>query len=679
VKAPKINSMTKTPNKLQHESSPYLLQHAYNPVDWHPWNDETLELARRSNRMMLVSIGYSACHWCHVMEHESFEDVGVAEIMNKHFVCIKVDREERPDVDHFFMEAIQLMGGRGGWPLNCFALPDGRPVWGGTYFRKEQWKSILQQIASLWDAQSDDLYGQADQLVEAMKNNQKALTQTTGLDNLSLLKAMVEKNKTSFDPRYGGNLGAPKFPMPDSLRFHFLMGIKQSDGDLLNHVEISLDKMATSGLYDQIGGGFARYAVDERWHIPHFEKMLYDNAQLIGLYADAYRHYQKPLFEEIVRDSISFLLNDMIGPEGAFYSALDADSEGVEGKYYVWTKAEFQEVLGEDEAIIGEYFGLGKQALWEDGLNVLVVPEEKAAFCKRHQMELAVFENKLKTAKEKLRNHRAKRIAPGLDDKRLLSWNALQISALLTAYEVFGEESWLKQAQRTVAFIIREMRQQDGGLNRSWKNGKVKIPAFLDDYSLMINALVHLYQNDANESHLILAKEWAGYVIQNFYNSEVKLFDFTPKDQSDLAVRPREVYDNVIPSSNAAMCMALVKLGILFEDASFLKMAEEMIHLLKDTMLKHPSGFSHWAQAFMLLEQQALVILRGPGALEANKKLRSKVPVHMLTAASEIDSAIPSVSDKPLTNRLQFWYCDRMGCQRPVEHLDELISGMQSS
>lgn len=494
-----------------------------------------------------------------------------------------------------------------------------------------------------------------------------------------MLKAMVKKNKTSFDPIFGGNLGAPKFPMPDSLRFYFLMGIMQSDGDLVNHVELSLDKMATSGLYDQIGGGFARYAVDERWHIPHFEKMLYDNAQLIGLYADAYHHYQKPLYEEVVRDSISFLLNDMIGPEGAFYSALDADSEGVEGKYYVWTKPEFQEVLGEDAAIIGEYFGLGKQAVWEDGLNVLVAPEEKAAFCKRHQMELAEFEQKIKTAKEKLLTYRSKRMAPGLDDKRLLSWNALQISALLSAYEVFGEESWLKQAQRTVAFIIREMRQEDGGLYRSWKNGKAKISAFLDDYSLMINALVHLYQNDANESHLMLAKDLAAYVIQNFHNSEVKLFDFTPKDQGDLVVRPRELYDNVIPSSNAAMCMALVKVGILFEDATFLRMAEEMLDSQKDTMLKHPSGFSHWAQAQMLLEQQTLVIVRGPGALEANKKLRGKMPFHILTAASETDSSIPSVSEKPLSNRLQFWFCDRMGCQRPVEQLDELISGMQSS
>ncbi len=671
--------MTKSPNKLKHENSPYLLQHAYNPVEWHPWNDETLKLARQSNRMMLVSIGYSACHWCHVMEHESFEDVGVAEIMNKHFVCIKVDREERPDVDHFFMEAIQLMGGRGGWPLNCFALPDGRPVWGGTYFRKEQWKSILQQIASLWDAQSSDLYGQADQLVEALKNTQKTVAKSTAMDNLSLLKAMVEKNKSSFDPRYGGNMGAPKFPMPDSLRLPFMMGMQHDDADLLKHVELTLDKMATSGLYDQIGGGFARYAVDERWHIPHFEKMLYDNAQLIGLYAEAYRFYQKPLYEEVVHDSIGFLMKSLMGPEGAFYSALDADSEGVEGKYYVWTKSEFQEVLGEDAALIGEYFGIDKEALWEDGLNVLVVPEEKNAFCKRHQMEVSVFNEKLEYAKKKLLNYRSKRIAPALDDKRLLSWNALQISALLSAYEVFGEKKWLKQAGHTVDFILKEMRQNDGGLYRSWKNGKAKIPAFLDDYSLMINALIHLYQNESQESHLLLAKELTEYVVKNFYDSKMSLFDFIPIGQSDLAVRPREVYDNVIPSSNAAMCMALAKLGILFEDTPYLKKAEKMIDSQKDVMIKHPSGFTHWAQALMLLEQQALIIVRGPGAHEANKQLRRSVPGSMLTAASEGDSAIPAVSDKPLAEKLQFWFCDHKGCQMPVNEIDDLLAHLQKS
>ncbi len=664
--------MTKKPNGLISENSPYLLQHAYNPVDWCAWNEETLDKARKSNRMLLVSIGYSSCHWCHVMERESFEDESVANIMNEHFICVKVDREERPDVDHFFMEAIHLLGGRGGWPLNCFALPDGRPVWGGTYFKREQWKSIMLQIAKLWEKQSPDLFTQADHLIQAIKEIRTTDKAKDTESITALLHHMATECKSAFDPLHGGDAGAPKFPMPDKLRFLLLMGVTNSDNDLIEHVERSLDKMASGGIYDQVGGGFARYSVDARWHVPHFEKMLYDNAQLISLYAEAYKVFKKPLYEEIVNDSLLFLTKNMMGDEGAFYCALDADSEGVEGKYYVWTLSEFDTILGEDAGLIGAYFGIGNEAVWEDELNVLVIPEEKARFCEKHHLEIKAFEKKLETARKKLLAHRSERIAPGLDDKRLLSWNALQISALATAYDVFGNKNWLIQARKTSDFILSAMRRPAAGLFRSWKNGKAKIKAFLDDYSLMINALIQLYQSDSDESYLLDAYTLSDYVIKHFYNEKESVFEYTPKGYFELVVHPREIYDNVIPSSNASMCMALVKLGMLFENQSYLSMAEKMIRCQFNMMNKYPSGFTHWGQALYLLENQAMVILRGPNANEACKTLRRCIPLYILTAASYGNSSIPVVANKRLGGSLKYWYCDHRGCQLPVEKISDL-------
>ncbi len=677
----KLKIMTKRANSLINENSPYLLQHAYNPVDWHPWNDETLRLARESNRMMLVSIGYAACHWCHVMEHESFEDETIAQIMNQHFICIKVDREERPDVDHFFMEAIQLLGIRGGWPLNCFALPDGRPVWGGTYFRKDQWQSVLEQLAALWQSKSADLLEQADQIMEAMKNVETTENTTKSSDYKTFLSKMCQQLQTSFDSVNGGNRGAPKFPMPGQLQFLLNMGHHLENSAINDHVQFSLEKMARGGIYDQIGGGFARYSVDERWHIPHFEKMLYDNAQLISLYAEGFRVFQKPLFETVVRESIAFLQRDLLGPEGAYYSALDADSEGVEGKYYVWAKNEFESALGENATLISSYFGIDKQALWENKLNVPVVPETISAFCQQHGLDPEQFTHLLKQSKEKLLSERSKRIPPALDDKRLLSWNALQISALIKAYVVFNEEKWLEQARHTMHFILKEMRQTDGGLFRTWKNGQAKIPAFLDDYSFLIHALIQLYQTDGNEKYVNEAHQLTQYVIAHFSEAEKPGFAFTSMAQTDLAVRPREVHDNVIPSSNAMMCHNLISLGMFFEDQKFMGMAHEMLERQMPLMQKFPASFYLWAQCLWLINKQAMVVVRGPGATSILQELCARLPPATLTAAAENESSIPIVADKPVSKGLQYWFCDSQGCRLPVQDLTVLgnLLGLGSS
>lgn len=661
----------KTPNRLIHETSPYLLQHAYNPVHWQPWSPETLQQARDENKMLLVSIGYSACHWCHVMEHESFEDQSVAEIMNQNFICIKVDREERPDVDHFFMDVVQLLGGRGGWPLNCFALPNGKPVWGGTYFRKSQWKEILLQMAELWENQSADLLEQAEQLIQGLSNKNASANEDDFQGDKVVLK-MAENSKSTFDPIHGGTLGAPKFPMPAVIRFQLMAGLLHNDAQLLQHVKKTLLGMANGGIYDQIGGGFARYSVDERWHVPHFEKMLYDNAQLIGLYAAGFQHFKTPQFEEVVRETISFSLRELLSEEGLFYSALDADSEGVEGKFYVWTADDFDQVLGSEAELFSKWFGIGKEAFWEDALNVPVQPHDQKLFCEKYDLTPNEFQSKLKQAKKKLLESRSKRVRPALDDKRLLSWNALMINELTEAYLIFQEEEWLAIAQKAANFILSEMRQADGGLYRSWKDGKAKIPAFLDDYSFFMEALIQLYQADHNENHLLEANELLQYTLNHFFDQEKDLFFFTPSYNNDLKVKPVETYDNVIPSSNAAVCMVLIKLGIYFEEENYLAIAKKMLGQQLTLMEKYPTSFAYWGQSLHLLNHQPLLVVGGKEAQTELMKIKKTWTKTMLTATAKESSSIPAIASKPFDEDLQLWYCDINGCRTAVPDVAQL-------
>lgn len=655
----------KTPNRLIHESSPYLLQHAYNPVQWQPWSAETLQQALDENKMLLVSIGYSACHWCHVMEHESFEDQAVAEIMNQNFICVKVDREERPDVDHFFMDAVQLLGGRGGWPLNCFALPDGKPVWGGTYFRKTQWKEILLQMAELWHTQSTDLLEQAEQLIQGLSGASASADADDFQGDKTVLK-MAENSKSTFDAIHGGTLGAPKFPMPAVLRFQLMAGLLHNDKQLLQHVKKSLLGMANGGIYDQIGGGFARYSVDERWHVPHFEKMLYDNAQLIGVYAAGFRHFQLPSLDAVVRETVAFSMRELLAEEGLFYSALDADSEGIEGKYYVWTADEFNQVLGSEAELFAKWFGIGKEAFWEDALNVPVQPFAQKTFCENHGLTPTEFHSRLNQAKKNLHESRSKRVRPALDDKRLLSWNALMITGLTEAYLVFQEPEWLAAAQKATHFILSDMQQDEGGLYRSWKDGKAKIPAFLDDYSFFMEALIQLYQADLNENHLLKANELLQYTLKHFFDEEKNLFFFTPAYNNDLKVKPVETYDNVIPSSNAVICLVLIQLGIYFETENYLAIAKKMLAGQLPLMEKYPTSFSYWGQALHLLNHQSLLVVGGKEAQAELMEIKKSWSKTMLTGVVNESSSIPAIASKPLNENLQLWYCDIKGCRTAV-------------
>lgn len=665
-------------NLLIHETSPYLLQHAHNPVDWHPWNDETLALARRQNKMLLVSIGYSACHWCHVMEHESFEDEQVAAVMNRHFVCVKVDREERPDVDQFFMEAVQLISGRGGWPLNCFALPDGRPVWGGTYFRKDQWMSVLQQISQLFESQSPDLFEQADQLTQGIKANH-GLTAQINVDSLHANWAVefTEQLLKQLDYNQGGTQGAPKFPLPDLLMLEAVLSGQVERARFAEHLNLSLIKMAEGGIFDQIGGGFSRYSVDSRWHVPHFEKMLYDNAQLITVYAEAWRQNQNPFFEEVVRKTIDFLQSELSEKTGLFMSALDADSEGEEGKFYVWTKHEWDLILGENAALMADYYGIDEKALWEDGKNVLVRAMDLESLSAKHQMSVQECLQIIEDSSSKLKTARDKRVKPGLDDKCLLSWNALLMTGLVRAAAVFGEKKWFDMAQKINHAISTNLLDGEGDLKRSWKNGQAKINGFLDDYAFYINALFELFQYSAEEKYALQAKKLIAYCFSHFFDEEKQSFTYVRRNSNQLQVETFENHDNVMPSSNASMAMALIKAGMIFEDAHLMAVSRQMIANQMPDMKRFPSSFSHWARALRMLEAQKMVCFTGDDKAAAASMLMGKLSAEvMIVAGSKND--LPVLREKNDVGSLRFYYCDQNGCSLPVANFDALLKIMQT-
>lgn len=665
-------------NRLIHETSPYLLQHAHNPVDWHPWNGDTLALARQKNKMLLVSIGYSACHWCHVMEHESFEDQTVATVMNKHFICVKVDREERPDVDQFFMEAVQLISGRGGWPLNCFALPDGRPVWGGTYFRKDQWLSVLQQISGLFETQSPDLFEQAEQLTKGIKSNHEFAQQIS-------IEALEEDWQTGFkeqllrqlDAELGGTRGAPKFPLPDLLLLEACFAKRTHGKQFSDHLHLSLKKMAEGGIFDQIGGGFSRYSVDNRWHVPHFEKMLYDNAQLLTVYTEAWRQDQNPLYKEVVKQTIAFLSAELLEKTGLFMSALDADSDGEEGKFYVWTQAEWNLVLEKDALLMADYFGIGGKALWEEEKNVLVKAMDAETLAKKHQLSPEACQQIIDSSINKLKKFREKRIHPSRDDKSLLSWNALLMQAFTRSAAVFDEKEWFERALQINRAIAANLLQPNGSLLRSWKNGQAKIGAFLDDYAFFIHALFDLYQYSAEEEHALAAKRLIGYCFTNFFDDQKKSFTYVQRNSNQLQVETFENHDNVLPSSNASMAKALIKAGMIFENEAFIAIAKQMIANQMPSMKQFPSSFSHWAQALLLLESQRMVCITGKDSASAASQLMRKLPAEVIIVAGLPDN-IPVLQDKKDFESLRYYFCDRDGCKLPVDDVDLLLNHLPS-
>ncbi|MBO9672313.1 MAG: thioredoxin domain-containing protein [Sphingobacteriaceae bacterium] len=665
-------------NNLIHASSPYLLQHAHNPVNWYEWGIEALEKAKAENKLILVSIGYSACHWCHVMERESFENHEVAEVMNRHFVCIKVDREERPDIDQIYMYAIQLMTGSGGWPLNCICLPDQRPIYGGTYFRKNDWINILENVAALWTNEPNKAIQYAERLTSGIKDSEKIIAAETAEEyTQEHLTEIIDPWKRHFDIGYGGYNRAPKFPLPNNWVFLLRYGFLKDDESVFTAVCHTLEEMSRGGIYDQIGGGFARYSVDDKWHVPHFEKMLYDNAQLISLYAEAYQCTKFDSFKQTVVETINWVSDEMTSADGLFYSALDADSEGIEGKFYVWDKAEFDQILREDAQLIGAYYNIIEDGNWEEEqTNILRKTISDDDLLAKFNITAEVLYDKVNSAKEKLLAVRSKRIRPGLDDKCLTAWNGMMIKALADAAEILNHKPYYEKASTAASFILKHLKSANGGLYRNYKNGKASIIGFLDDYAFFIEALIALYEADFDEKWLEEAKLLTDYVIANFTDADSPMFFYTSAESEGLIARKHEVMDNVIPASNSVMAQNLKKLGLLFDIEKYTEKASEMLAAVHPKIKSYGSAYSNWAIQ-LLNEIYGINEIAITGFETDSIKLAlsgNYIPNKITLGGTK--SNLPLLKGKQ-SNETKVYICRNKVCQLPVNTVEEALLYVQ--
>ncbi|TKB99965.1 thioredoxin domain-containing protein [Pedobacter cryotolerans] len=663
------------PNNLIHASSPYLLQHAYNPVEWHEWNAEALEKAKKENKLILVSIGYSACHWCHVMEHESFENFEVAEVMNKHFVCIKVDREERPDIDQIYMLAVQLMNGNGGWPLNAICLPDQRPIYGGTYFRKNDWINILENVADLWKNEPDKAKNYAERLTDGINQAEKIIPATNELEfELVQLEEIIEPWKRHFDINLGGYNRAPKFPLPNNWSFLLRYSFLAAEEATFMATCTTLEQMSMGGIYDQIGGGFARYSVDDKWHVPHFEKMLYDNAQLMSLYAEAYQCLKFKPFVQVIVDTIDWTFREMSADNGLFFSALDADSEGVEGKFYVWDKSKFDEILGEDATLMAEYFDVTEHGNWEEEhTNILRRTKTDEEILEKYELDAETLYDKVALAKAKLLDERSKRIRPGLDDKCLTAWNAMMIKALCDASQVLNYPAYYERAKLAANFMLDNLVTPDGGLFRNYKNGKASIIGFLDDYAFMIEALIALYEVDFNEEWLDEAKSLTNYVINHFNDAESDMFFYTAANGEALIARKHEVMDNVIPASNSVMAQNLQKLGLFYDEENCREKASAMLKSVLPRIKAYGSAYSNWSIQ-LLNEVYGIneIAIVGNNVSEIKKEFSQKYIPNKIVLGG-IKSELPLLKGKE-SEEPKIYVCRNKTCQLPVNTVEEALN-----
>ncbi len=670
-------------NHLANQSSPYLLQHANNPVDWYPWGDEALQKAQKENKMILVSVGYAACHWCHVMEHESFEDSLVAAVMNENFVNIKVDREERPDVDDVYMTACHMASGKScGWPLNAFALPDGRPVWAGTYFPKKEWIKVMNYFVDLRKDEPEKLDEYANNLTEGIQNAE-AIAVNTSDKNFSreTIDDIAGKFLNNIDFTKGGRKGSPKFPMPNNyeflLAYHHLSGNEKA----LTAVTTTLDEMARGGIYDQIGGGFARYSVDAVWKVPHFEKMLYDNGQLVSLYALAYQLTKNPEYKTVIEETLNFIERELTDKNGGFYSSLDADSEGEEGKFYVWTKEEIDAVLTDEATnkLFCDYYQVTKNGNWEHHKNILHRKNSDAAFAKKQKMTESEVQTILAKAEKALIAARDKRIRPGLDDKILTSWNALMLKGYVDAYRALGNPDYLKAALKNGNFIVSNMMQPDGRLNRNYKDGKSVINAFLDDYALTVQAFAALYQVTFDEQWLQHADKLTAYALAHFKNAENGMFNYTSDLDPPLIARKMELADNVIPGSNSSMARALHQIGTFLYKPEYLEQAQQMMHNMSEsiTSTSTPNFYSNWCNLYLhLLQPPYEVAIIGSGYEPLHKEMMSNYLPHALLLGGETEGSLDLLKNKLMEDETLIYVCQNKVCKFPVRAVNKALALM---
>ena len=667
-------------NNLINETSPYLLQHAYNPVDWNPWDSKYLDLAKKENKLVIISVGYSACHWCHVMERESFEDTIAAKLMNEKYISIKVDREERPDVDNVYMNAVQLMTGSGGWPLNVVTLPDGRPIWGGTYFTKDQWINALEQISKLYNDDPERLISYADQLEEGVKSLDVInLNETTPDFNLNIMQDYLNTWSTKFDMEYGGSKGMPKFMMPNNLHFLLKYSYQTENKEIQKFVELSLEKMAFGGVYDQVGGGFSRYSVDDKWHIPHFEKMLYDNAQLISLYSDAYKLTKNRLYKNVVYETIGFINSELKDSSGGYYSSLDADSktdENVleEGAFYVWTKEELIKVLKEKFTLFSDYYNINEFGYWEDNKYVLIRNQKDVEIASKYNISEDELNQLIQSCKSELIKVRNKRIKPRLDDKILSSWNGLMIKGFADSYKAFNEPDFLDAAVKNGEFIVKNLLQKDGQLLRNYKNNKGYINGYLEDYSAVISGFIALHEITLDDKWLKYSKKITDYVYNHFYNEETKMFYFTSDLDEKLLSRTVNFRDNVIPSSNSMMANNLFLLSHYFDNEYYLETAKSMLNNISPEFDLYPDGFSNWLDLMLKLSDSFYeVALVGENALIKASEINKNFKPNKLIIGSLTESDLPLLKNRYVNGDTFIYVCVKKACRLPVKTSEEAL------
>jgi uncharacterized protein len=670
----------KNPNRLIHSTSPYLLQHAHNPVDWFEWGQESLQKALAEDKPILVSIGYSSCHWCHVMERESFENEDIAQLMNENFVCIKVDREERPDVDQVYMDAVQAMGMNGGWPLNVFLTPDQKPFYGGTYFPARNWAALLINISKAYHEKKNEILETAEEIKTHLnKSDLQRFANSSQALEIGMADKMFASLRSKFDTVYGGLDKAPKFVMPSIWEFLLRYYYISKNQEALKMVEHTLKMISCGGIYDQIGGGFARYSVDGQWFAPHFEKMLYDNAQLLSLYSEIFTITKKPLFKETLEKTIGWLDREMKHPDGGFYSALDADSEGVEGKFYAWGYEEFCETVGEDHEITAAWFNVKPQGNWEHGYNILTRPDDEKEFAAAHSLDEVSLKNLIERVSSKLFIKREPRIRPGLDDKILLGWNAMMIAGLVDASLSMSQDKPLVMAKDAMRFLENNL-MEGGRAYRSFKAKHSTTEAFLEDYTFLIRAYIKLYQATFDESFLLKAKHWCGFVIDNFFDETDGYFHFSSSTSEKLIAKKKEIFDNVIPSANSMMARNLLLLSDYFDETKWGDIALTMISKLGVLTSSETSYMANWGMAVLEATYGfEEVAISGKDCLKIRKEFGETFSPFAVFAGSDKKSSMPLLVERePNTDDTLIYVCRNKTCRLPVRSVGEAIEEMKT-
>ncbi|WP_420602777.1 thioredoxin domain-containing protein [Flagellimonas sp.] len=681
-KATKVNH--KHTNNLIHETSPYLLQHAHNPVNWEAWKPEVLERAQKEDKPLLISIGYAACHWCHVMEKECFEDEEVAKMMNENFINIKIDREERPDVDQIYMDAIQMMSGNGGWPLNIVALPDGRPFWGATYVPKDNWVKSLKQLTDLYKNDRNKIVEYATNLSNGINAINLVENKTdSGIYTPEQLDTAIANWSQHFDNYLGGYKRAPKFMMPNNWDFLLHYATANSKPELLEQVNVTLTRMAYGGIYDHVGGGFSRYAVDTKWHVPHFEKMLYDNGPLTSLYSKAYAVTKNELYKKVAEQTIDFVKEELLDSGGGFYSSLDADSldehgELEEGAYYVWTKEQLKQLLGTDYEIFKDYYNINSYGLWEEGNYVLIRDKTDEEIAEKHKISVSDLTETLNKSLKTLKEERVKRSKPRLDDKILTSWNGLMLSGLVDAYRYLGNEEYLTLALENAKFIEKEMIKDDYSLFRNHKKGESSINAFLEDYATVIEAYIGLYEVTFDEKWLNHSKKLLEYAKQHFLDKESGMFFYTTDTDSSLIRRSIETIDKEISSSNSIMAKNLLKLHKLFPDDGYGDMAKQMLKNVQDDFTESAQGYANWMNLILFENRNFYEIaVVGDNYMEIGKEISHSYIPNSILVGSKREGNLDLLKSRFNEGQTLVYVCIEGTCKLPVTSASDAVEQLR--